>query len=99
MANKDGGGFLEIGWTWGTSFDFHVPKETKSSWRFLFLPPSWSPDTAGGGDYVKSVPFKQCPHTSPPRLSMASGALGSEEASSTTRGPSFESGGRKAKEG
>jgi hypothetical protein len=39
---KGGGGAKEIVLTKGTSFDFDVPEEIKSSWHFLFFPPSWS---------------------------------------------------------
>jgi hypothetical protein len=47
---KGGGGTKDIVLTTGTSFDFDVPKEIKSSWRFLFFPLSLSSESAGGGD-------------------------------------------------
>jgi hypothetical protein len=34
----------------GAFFDFDVPEEIKSSWHFLFLPPSSPSESAGGCD-------------------------------------------------
>jgi hypothetical protein len=50
LAYKDPGIFLEVDGPWGTSFDLEVLEETKSSWRFLLLSQSCSPDSARGGD-------------------------------------------------
>jgi hypothetical protein len=47
---KGGGGAKEIILAIGTSFDIDVPEEIKSSQRFIFLPPSWSSESIGGGD-------------------------------------------------
>jgi hypothetical protein len=100
-SNKEGinGGADEVARSWGTSFDFDVPEDFKSSWRFLFLPSTPPLELAEGGDWLESVISMESLTSSPSHLSAASGASLSDRADSSGSGPSLGSGGSKEKEG